>query len=91
MSHSIIYDWGIVIFDSQGKIRAMKPPGEADFQTIKLISNGAYGWVKLQDILLTPLEENVHVQIIHFYISKPGMASKDSCKPYWDHICIYKQ
>uniref|UniRef100_A0A672HEI3 non-specific serine/threonine protein kinase n=1 Tax=Salarias fasciatus TaxID=181472 RepID=A0A672HEI3_SALFA len=30
-----------------GKIRAMKPPGEADFQTIKLISNGAYGAVYL--------------------------------------------
>uniref|UniRef100_A0A8C6K7D9 non-specific serine/threonine protein kinase n=1 Tax=Nothobranchius furzeri TaxID=105023 RepID=A0A8C6K7D9_NOTFU len=28
-------------------IRAMKPPGEADFQTIKLISNGAYGAVYL--------------------------------------------
>ncbi|TRY95696.1 hypothetical protein DNTS_022108 [Danionella cerebrum] len=27
----------------EGKIRPMKPPGEADFQTIKLISNGAYG------------------------------------------------
>uniref|UniRef100_A0A8C2ZSB4 non-specific serine/threonine protein kinase n=1 Tax=Cyclopterus lumpus TaxID=8103 RepID=A0A8C2ZSB4_CYCLU len=28
-------------------IRAMKPPEEADFQTIKLISNGAYGAVYL--------------------------------------------
>lgn len=51
------YDWGIVTFDFQGKIRAMKPPGEADFQTIKLISNGAYGWVELQDNLLTPPKE----------------------------------
>ncbi|XP_054606731.2 microtubule-associated serine/threonine-protein kinase 1 isoform X4 [Nothobranchius furzeri] len=32
---------------AEGKIRAMKPPGEADFQTIKLISNGAYGAVYL--------------------------------------------
>ncbi|KAE8282854.1 Microtubule-associated serine/threonine-protein kinase 1 [Larimichthys crocea] len=32
---------------TEGKIRAMKPPGEADFQTIKLISNGAYGAVYL--------------------------------------------
>ncbi|TRY95692.1 hypothetical protein DNTS_022108 [Danionella cerebrum] len=31
----------------EGKIRPMKPPGEADFQTIKLISNGAYGAVYL--------------------------------------------
>uniref|UniRef100_A0A3P9I4I3 non-specific serine/threonine protein kinase n=1 Tax=Oryzias latipes TaxID=8090 RepID=A0A3P9I4I3_ORYLA len=30
-----------------GKSKAMKPPGEADFQTIKLISNGAYGAVYL--------------------------------------------
>uniref|UniRef100_A0A3Q3FWH7 non-specific serine/threonine protein kinase n=1 Tax=Labrus bergylta TaxID=56723 RepID=A0A3Q3FWH7_9LABR len=28
---------------TESKIRAMKPPGEADFQMIKLISNGAYG------------------------------------------------
>ncbi|KAM9843141.1 microtubule-associated serine/threonine-protein kinase 1-like [Aulostomus maculatus] len=32
---------------TEGKIREMKPPGEADFQTIKLISNGAYGAVYL--------------------------------------------
>ncbi|XP_049601880.1 microtubule-associated serine/threonine-protein kinase 1 isoform X1 [Syngnathus scovelli] len=32
---------------TEGKIRAMKPPGEADFQTIKLISHGAYGAVYL--------------------------------------------
>ncbi|XP_029014302.1 microtubule-associated serine/threonine-protein kinase 1-like isoform X2 [Betta splendens] len=32
---------------TEGKIRAIKPPGEADFQTIKLISNGAYGAVYL--------------------------------------------
>ncbi|XP_056143660.1 microtubule-associated serine/threonine-protein kinase 1-like [Lampris incognitus] len=32
---------------TEGKIRTMKPPGEADFQTIKLISNGAYGAVYL--------------------------------------------
>ncbi|KAM6966573.1 LOW QUALITY PROTEIN: microtubule-associated serine/threonine-protein kinase 1 [Tautogolabrus adspersus] len=32
---------------TEGKIRAMKPPGEADFQMIKLISNGAYGAVYL--------------------------------------------
>uniref|UniRef100_A0A8C2CHY1 non-specific serine/threonine protein kinase n=1 Tax=Cyprinus carpio TaxID=7962 RepID=A0A8C2CHY1_CYPCA len=31
----------------QGKMKPMKPPGEADFQTIKLISNGAYGAVYL--------------------------------------------
>ncbi|XP_024127930.1 microtubule-associated serine/threonine-protein kinase 1 isoform X2 [Oryzias melastigma] len=31
----------------EGKTKAMKPPGEADFQTIKLISNGAYGAVYL--------------------------------------------
>ncbi|KAJ3601755.1 hypothetical protein NHX12_032721 [Muraenolepis orangiensis] len=31
---------------TEGKI-TMKPPGEADFQTIKLISNGAYGAVYL--------------------------------------------
>ncbi|KAG5832089.1 hypothetical protein ANANG_G00287410 [Anguilla anguilla] len=28
---------------AEGKIKAMKPPSENDFQTIKLISNGAYG------------------------------------------------
>uniref|UniRef100_A0A671YKA9 non-specific serine/threonine protein kinase n=1 Tax=Sparus aurata TaxID=8175 RepID=A0A671YKA9_SPAAU len=33
--------------DDSTEIRAMKPPGEADFQTIKLISNGAYGAVYL--------------------------------------------
>uniref|UniRef100_A0A8C6K625 non-specific serine/threonine protein kinase n=1 Tax=Nothobranchius furzeri TaxID=105023 RepID=A0A8C6K625_NOTFU len=33
--------------DDSAEIRAMKPPGEADFQTIKLISNGAYGAVYL--------------------------------------------
>ncbi|XP_056608313.1 microtubule-associated serine/threonine-protein kinase 1 isoform X1 [Triplophysa dalaica] len=34
--------------DSQeGKMKPMKPPEEADFQTIKLISNGAYGAVYL--------------------------------------------
>ncbi|XP_036383052.1 microtubule-associated serine/threonine-protein kinase 1-like isoform X1 [Megalops cyprinoides] len=32
---------------AEGKIRAKKPPSEADFQTIKLISNGAYGAVYL--------------------------------------------
>ncbi|XP_072531244.1 microtubule-associated serine/threonine-protein kinase 1 isoform X2 [Salminus brasiliensis] len=32
---------------TEGKMRVMKPPGEADFQTIKLISNGAYGAVYL--------------------------------------------
>ncbi|XP_026180863.1 microtubule-associated serine/threonine-protein kinase 1 isoform X3 [Mastacembelus armatus] len=32
---------------TEGKMKAMKPPGEADFQTIKLISNGAYGAVYL--------------------------------------------
>ncbi|XP_059203685.1 microtubule-associated serine/threonine-protein kinase 1-like [Centropristis striata] len=32
---------------TEGKIKTMKPPGEADFQTIKLISNGAYGAVYL--------------------------------------------
>ncbi|XP_068193079.1 microtubule-associated serine/threonine-protein kinase 1-like [Antennarius striatus] len=32
---------------TEGKIKPMKPPGEADFQTIKLISNGAYGAVYL--------------------------------------------
>ncbi|XP_061568361.1 microtubule-associated serine/threonine-protein kinase 1-like isoform X1 [Cololabis saira] len=32
---------------TEGKVKAMKPPGEADFQTIKLISNGAYGAVYL--------------------------------------------
>ncbi|KAG7504633.1 microtubule-associated serine serine/threonine-protein kinase 1-like [Solea senegalensis] len=32
---------------TEGKIRAVKPPGEEDFQTIKLISNGAYGAVYL--------------------------------------------
>ncbi|XP_041827949.1 microtubule-associated serine/threonine-protein kinase 1-like isoform X2 [Melanotaenia boesemani] len=32
---------------TEGKIKMIKPPGEADFQTIKLISNGAYGAVYL--------------------------------------------
>ncbi|CAB1433396.1 unnamed protein product [Pleuronectes platessa] len=32
---------------TEGKIRAVKPPEEADFQSIKLISNGAYGAVYL--------------------------------------------
>ncbi|XP_077413356.1 microtubule-associated serine/threonine-protein kinase 1-like isoform X2 [Vanacampus margaritifer] len=32
---------------TEGKIRTMKPPGEADFQSIKLISHGAYGAVHL--------------------------------------------
>ncbi|KAM6971780.1 microtubule-associated serine/threonine-protein kinase 1 [Aplochiton taeniatus] len=32
---------------AEGKGRAMKPPSEEDFQTIKLISNGAYGAVYL--------------------------------------------
>ncbi|KAJ7992737.1 hypothetical protein DPEC_G00281770 [Dallia pectoralis] len=32
---------------TEGKMRVMKPPEEADFQTIKLISNGAYGAVYL--------------------------------------------
>ncbi|XP_031726638.1 microtubule-associated serine/threonine-protein kinase 1-like isoform X1 [Anarrhichthys ocellatus] len=32
---------------TEGKIRAMKAPEEVDFQTIKLISNGAYGAVYL--------------------------------------------
>ncbi|XP_034157434.2 microtubule-associated serine/threonine-protein kinase 1 isoform X2 [Pangasianodon hypophthalmus] len=32
---------------TEGKMKVMKPPGEADFQTIKLISNGAYGAVYL--------------------------------------------
>lgn len=36
-----------MVFNPQGKIKPLKPPGEADFQTIKLISNGAYGWVDL--------------------------------------------
>eukprot|EP00063_Salmo_salar_P060874 XP_014035709.1 PREDICTED: microtubule-associated serine/threonine-protein kinase 1-like [Salmo salar] len=32
---------------AEGKMKAMKPPSEEDFQTIKLISNGAYGAVYL--------------------------------------------
>ncbi|KAJ0050609.1 hypothetical protein NL108_005011 [Boleophthalmus pectinirostris] len=32
---------------TEGKPRAIKPPSEEDFQTIKLISNGAYGAVYL--------------------------------------------
>ncbi|XP_075888709.1 microtubule-associated serine/threonine-protein kinase 1-like isoform X2 [Nelusetta ayraudi] len=32
---------------TEGKMKPLKPPGEADFQTIKLISNGAYGAVYL--------------------------------------------
>ncbi|XP_059900370.1 microtubule-associated serine/threonine-protein kinase 1-like isoform X1 [Gadus macrocephalus] len=32
---------------TEGRMRPMKPPEEADFQTIKLISNGAYGAVYL--------------------------------------------
>ncbi|KAJ8001701.1 hypothetical protein DPEC_G00172180 [Dallia pectoralis] len=32
---------------TEGKMKAMKPPSEGDFQTIKLISNGAYGAVYL--------------------------------------------
>ncbi|KAM8844710.1 microtubule-associated serine/threonine-protein kinase 1-like isoform 2-T2 [Spinachia spinachia] len=32
---------------TEGKMRVMKPPEEADFQSIKLISNGAYGAVYL--------------------------------------------
>ncbi|KAK2816922.1 hypothetical protein Q5P01_025113 [Channa striata] len=32
---------------AEGKGKAMKPPSEEDFQTIKLISNGAYGAVYL--------------------------------------------
>ncbi|KAG7459508.1 hypothetical protein MATL_G00211390 [Megalops atlanticus] len=32
---------------AEGKMRAIKTPGESDFQTIKLISNGAYGAVYL--------------------------------------------
>ncbi|XP_069051931.1 microtubule-associated serine/threonine-protein kinase 1 isoform X3 [Lepisosteus oculatus] len=31
----------------EGKVKAKKPPNETDFQTIKLISNGAYGAVYL--------------------------------------------
>uniref|UniRef100_A0A8C1DQ53 non-specific serine/threonine protein kinase n=1 Tax=Cyprinus carpio carpio TaxID=630221 RepID=A0A8C1DQ53_CYPCA len=33
--------------DDSGKLKAIKPPCESDFQTIKLISNGAYGAVYL--------------------------------------------
>lgn len=33
----------INVFTLQGKMKTMKPPCESDFQTIKLISNGAYG------------------------------------------------
>ncbi|XP_075900166.1 microtubule-associated serine/threonine-protein kinase 1-like isoform X2 [Nelusetta ayraudi] len=32
---------------AEGKVRAIKPPSEEDFQNIKLISNGAYGAVYL--------------------------------------------
>ncbi|XP_026869531.2 microtubule-associated serine/threonine-protein kinase 1 isoform X3 [Electrophorus electricus] len=32
---------------AEGKLKTMKPPCESDFQTIKLISNGAYGAVYL--------------------------------------------
>ncbi|XP_051988821.1 microtubule-associated serine/threonine-protein kinase 1-like isoform X1 [Xyrauchen texanus] len=32
---------------AEGKLKPMKPPEESDFQTIKLISNGAYGAVYL--------------------------------------------
>lgn len=37
----------VSIFPLQGRsstTKAKKPPGENDFDTIKLISNGAYGW-----------------------------------------------
>ncbi|XP_048848076.1 microtubule-associated serine/threonine-protein kinase 1-like isoform X3 [Brienomyrus brachyistius] len=33
--------------DSEGKMKAIKPPSESDFQNIKLISHGAYGAVYL--------------------------------------------
>ena len=34
----------VSIFPLQGRsTKAKKPPGENDFETIKLISNGAYG------------------------------------------------
>ncbi|XP_059588261.1 microtubule-associated serine/threonine-protein kinase 1 isoform X2 [Alligator mississippiensis] len=33
--------------ESRGSLRPKKPPGEGDFETIKLISNGAYGAVYL--------------------------------------------
>uniref|UniRef100_A0A3B3SDY2 non-specific serine/threonine protein kinase n=1 Tax=Paramormyrops kingsleyae TaxID=1676925 RepID=A0A3B3SDY2_9TELE len=42
--------WGwlcCIYLSLKGKLRAKKPPTEADFQTIKLISNGAYGAVYL--------------------------------------------
>ncbi|CAG5897409.1 unnamed protein product [Menidia menidia] len=51
---------------AEGKIRAMKPPGEADFQTIKLISNGAYG------LLITSMG---HIKLTDFGLSKMGLMS----------------
>ncbi|KAF3700574.1 Microtubule-associated serine/threonine-protein kinase 1 [Channa argus] len=51
---------------TEGKNRAMKPPGEADFQTIKLISNGAYG------LLITSMG---HIKLTDFGLSKMGLMS----------------
>uniref|UniRef100_A0A8C5CFC0 Microtubule associated serine/threonine kinase 1 n=1 Tax=Gadus morhua TaxID=8049 RepID=A0A8C5CFC0_GADMO len=42
---------------TEGRMRPMKPPEEADFQTIKLISNGAYGacvWGLIVSMCLSP-------------------------------------
>ncbi|CAG5938249.1 unnamed protein product [Menidia menidia] len=51
---------------AEGKGRSIKPPSEEDFQTIKLISNGAYG------LLITSMG---HIKLTDFGLSKMGLMS----------------
>ncbi|KAI4583816.1 hypothetical protein MJG53_007095 [Ovis ammon polii x Ovis aries] len=52
---------------SEGRsTKAKKPPGENDFETIKLISNGAYG------LLITSMG---HIKLTDFGLSKMGLMS----------------
>ncbi|KAM7419095.1 hypothetical protein PAMA_016284 [Pampus argenteus] len=51
---------------AEGKGRAIKPPSEEDFQSIKLISNGAYG------LLITSMG---HIKLTDFGLSKMGLMS----------------
>uniref|UniRef100_A0A673JA15 non-specific serine/threonine protein kinase n=1 Tax=Sinocyclocheilus rhinocerous TaxID=307959 RepID=A0A673JA15_9TELE len=72
---------------AEGRMKPMKPPGEEDFQTIKLISNGAYGkfnrrlshifsvclYLSLSiSLLITSMG---HIKLTDFGLSKMGLMS----------------
>ncbi len=69
--------WIFYLSFSQGKLKAIKPPCESDFQTIKLISNGAYGWEYFYS--LSNYSEITQNQCVNISLS------------FWSQSCVFSQ